>query len=62
MTETFCENGLDRKTLQKIINNFEEKTRSASNNDNNNTYKKEALTFPWIPKIGRNIKKEGQKF
>ena len=26
MTDMFCENGYDRKTFQKIINNFEKKT------------------------------------
>ena len=39
LTDIFCENGHDRKTLQKIVNNFEKKTRSI-NNDNNNTNKK----------------------
>ena len=50
-------NGHDRKTLQKIINNFEKKTRSISNN-NNNPDKKRTIIFPWIPKFGPKIKKE----
>ena len=57
----FCENEHDRKTLQKIINNFEKKTRSINNN-NNNTDKKQTIIFPWIPKIGLKIKREIQKF
>ena len=41
LTDIFCENGHDRKTLQKIINSFEKKTRGSNNNDNkNNTNKK----------------------
>ena len=31
LTDMFCENGFDRKTLQKIINNIK-KTRSINNN------------------------------
>ena len=61
LTDIFCENRHDRKTLQKIINNFEKKTHGTSNN-NNNTNKKQTITFPWIPKIGPKIKKEIQKF
>ena len=60
LTDIFCENGHDRKTLQKIINNFEKKTCSINNN--NNTDKKQTIIFPWIPKIGPKIKKEIQKF
>ena len=60
LTDTFCESGHGRKTLKKIINDFEKKTRSTSNN--NNTNKKHTITFPWIPKIGLKIKKEIQKF
>ena len=56
----FCENGHDRKTLQKIINNFEKKT-CVNNNNNINTDKKQTITSPWIPKIGLKIKKEIQK-
>ena len=48
LTDMFCENGFDRKTLQKIINNIQ-KTRSINNN---------IITFPWMPKIGPKIKKE----
>ena len=43
LTDIICENGHDRKTLQKIINSFEKKTRGTNttttnnnNNDNNN--------------------------
>ena len=62
LTDIFCENGHDRKALQKIINNFEKKTHSTNNNNNNNTKKKQTITFPWIPKIGPKIKKKIQKF
>ena len=57
----FGENRHDRKTLQNIINNFEKKTRSL-NNSNNNTDKKGTITFLWTPKIGPKIKKEIQNF
>ena len=36
LTDIFCKNGLDRKTLQKIINRFEKKTRFTNNNNNIN--------------------------
>ena len=36
LTDVFCENGHDRETLLKIINNFERKTRTINNNNNNN--------------------------
>ena len=62
LTDIFCQNGHGRKTLKKIINDFEKKTRSTNNNNNNNTNKKKTITFPWIPKIGPKIKKEVQKF
>ena len=70
LTDVFCENGHDRKTLKKIINNFEKKIYSTNNNNsdnkntniNNNVNKKQTVTFPWIPKIGPKIKKETQKF
>ena len=64
LTEIFCENGHDRKPLQKIINSFENKIRCTNNNDNNNnnTNKKQRVTFSWVPKIGPKIKKEIQKF
>ena len=65
-TDMFSKNGYDQKTLQRIINNFEKKTRSiinnnnsntnVTNNNNNNTNKK-IITLPWIPKIGPKIKK-----
>ena len=61
LTDIFCENGHDRKTLQKIINSFEKKTRG-TNNNNNNTNKKQTVTISWVPKIGPKIKKEMQKF
>ena len=64
MTNIFCENGHDRKTLKKIINDFEKKTHCTNiyNNNNNNTNKRQTIYFPWIPKIGSKIKKEIQKF
>ena len=63
LTDIFCKNGHDRKTLKKIINDFEKKTRTTINtNNNNNTNKKQTITVPWIPKIGPKIKKEIQKF
>ena len=64
LTEIFCENGHDRKPLQKIINSFEKKIRCTNNNDNNNnnTNKKQRVTFSWVPKLGPKIKKEIQKF
>ena len=62
LSDIFCENRHDRKTLKKIINDFEKKTRSTNkNNNNNNTNKKQTITFPWIPKIVPKIKKEIQK-
>ena len=36
-TNMFSKNGYDQKTLQRIINNFEKKTRSIINNNNSNT-------------------------
>ena len=47
-------NGHDRKALKKTINDFEKKTCTINNtaNNNNNNNKKQAITFPWIPKIG----------
>ena len=62
LNDIFCKNGHDRKTLQKIINNFEKKTHGTNSNNNNNTNKKQTITFPWISKIGPKIKKEIQKF
>ena len=61
LTDIFCENGHDRKTLktsQRIINSFENKTRSTNNNNNNNTNKKQTITFSWVPKIGPKSKKK----
>ena len=60
--DRFYENGYDRKTLQKIINNFKQKTRNINNNNNSNTDKKQTITLSWIPNIGPEIKKEIQKF
>ena len=57
LTDIFCENGHDRKTLQKMINIFEKKTHGTNNNNNNNTNKKQTITFPRIPKIGPKIKR-----
>ena len=62
LTDIFCENEHDRKTLQKIINSFEKKTRSTNNNNNNKSNKKQTITLRWVPKIGQKIKKEIQKF
>ena len=63
LTDIFCENGHDRKTLKKIINEFEKKTRTTINTtNNNNANKKQTITVPWTPKIGPKIKKEIQKF
>ena len=62
LTDIYCENGHDRKTLQKIINSFEKKTRGTNNNNNNNTNRKQTVTIPWVPKIRPKIKKEIQKF
>ena len=43
-TDIFCENGHDRKTLAKVINSFEKRTRGINNNNkNNNTNKKHCL-------------------
>ena len=58
-TDMFSKNGYDQKTLQRIINNFEKKTRSIINNNNSNTNvtNKKIITLPWIPKIGPKIKK-----
>ena len=61
LTNIFCENRHHRKTLQKIINSFENKTRG-TNNNNNNTNKKQTVIIPWVPKNGTKIKKEKQKF
>ena len=57
LTDIFCENGHDRKTLQKIINNFEKKTHGTNNNNNNNTNKKQTITFPWITNRTKNQKR-----
>ena len=62
LTNIFCENRHHRKTLQKIINSFENKTRG-TNNNNNNTNKKQTVIIPWVPKSGPKIKKKKiQKF
>ena len=44
LTDTLYENEYDRKTLQKVINNFENKTRSISSNSDNSTDKKQIIT------------------
>ena len=54
----FCENGYDRKTSQKIINNFEKKTRSISNNNNCNTDEKQTITFLEYQKSDQKSKKK----
>ena len=51
-----------KKTLQKTINNFEQETRSISNNYNDSIDKKQTTTFPWIPKIGPKIKEKFVRF
>ena len=61
LTNIFCENRHHRKTLQKIINSFENKTHG-TNNNNNNTNKKQTVIIPWVPKSGPKIKKKIQKF
>ena len=43
LADMFCENGYDRKTLQKTINNLEKKTRIVDSNNNSNTDKKQTL-------------------
>ena len=55
LTDIFCENGHDRKTLQKIINSFEKKTCGPNNNNNNsNTNKKQTITLQ-LPKRKKEI-------
>ena len=44
LTDTLYENEYDRKTLQKMINNFENKTRSISSNSNNSIDKKQIIS------------------
>ena len=62
-TDIFCENGHDRKTLAKVINSAEKRTRGINNNNkNNNTNKKQTVTISWVAKIGSKIKREIQKF
>ena len=56
LTDIFCENGHERKTLQKITNKSEKKTRS-TNNNNNSTDKKQTITLPWMPKNRTKNKK-----
>ena len=46
ITDTFCENGHHRKTLQKIICSFKKKTRGTNNNNNNSINKKQTDTIP----------------
>ena len=57
LSDMFCKTGHDRKTLQKIINNFEKKTRSCNSKKSNKTHKNQTITFHWIPKIRLKIKK-----
>ena len=42
LTDIFCENGHDRKILQKIINSFAKKTHGTNNNNNNTNRKQTA--------------------
>ena len=59
----FCEGGHGGKTLRKIINDFEKKTRTTINTTNdNNTNKKQTVTVPWVPKLGKGVRGEIQKF
>ena len=63
LTGVFCEGGHGGKTLRKIINDFEKKTRTTINTTNdNNTNKKQTVTVPWVPKIGPGVRGEIQKF
>ena len=63
LTGVFCEGGHGGKTLRKIINDFEKKTRTTINTTNdNNTNKKQTATVPWVPKIGPGVRGEIQKF
>ena len=36
LNDIFCETGQGRKTLQKIINSFDKRTRGVNDNNNNN--------------------------
>ena len=45
LTDIFCENGHDRKILQKIINSFAKKTHGTNNNNNNNTNRKQTANL-----------------
>ena len=46
LTDIFCENGHERKTLQNKTNNFEKKTRNINNNnDISNTNKKQTINL-----------------
>ena len=60
MTDIFCENGHDRKALQKIITL--KRKRVVPTIIMATLTKKQTITFAWIPKIGPKIKKEMQKF
>ena len=61
LTGILCKNRHNRKTLQKIINGFGKKTRSTHNSNNNNTDKKQAIAFPWIPKIVPKIIRKAKR-
>ena len=46
LTDIFCENGPERKTLQNKTNNFQKKARNINNNnDINNTNKKQTINL-----------------
>ena len=48
--------------LQKIFDNFKNKTRNINNKTNNTTDETQTVILHWLPKIGPTIKKETQKF
>ena len=59
LTDIFCKNGHDRKTLKKIINDIENKTRTTINTTNNkNTNKNKQLLFLGYQKSDRKSKKK----
>ena len=45
LTNIFCENRYDLKTLEKVIHNFKSGTYNINNNNNSTTDKKNHLTL-----------------
>ena len=45
LTNIFCENRYDLKTLEKVIHNFKNGTYNINNNNNSTTEKKNHLTL-----------------